>query len=168
MICEQLSDRMPEVALGRDAWAEDESRHLETCGQCSAEWTLISRAAAVGRNLEQEIDVGRISGRVLHRLTTEPAARRLHPRWVALAAVAAAALLLVVLRSGGPEEPIGRSARAVLDIQFTELDSLNADQLKLVLESIEDPLDPPSVLDLPSLMDLDDQELERILHSMEG
>nr|MBA3319806.1 hypothetical protein [Gemmatimonadales bacterium] len=42
--CERLSDRMPEVALGRAEWTADEAAHLRGCGECRGEWELLLAA----------------------------------------------------------------------------------------------------------------------------
>ena len=167
MTCERLSDRMPAVAHGRDQWSRYDQDHLRTCADCSAEWSLVRRTVEVGRGLDLVYPV-RMGQQVLHRLATEPS----FPRWIRplpVVGVAAAIVLLAILLSPGDSVVPGiiKAEATVLEIPI-ELDSLTPDQLQTVLESIEDPLTGPSSVDLPSLMDLDDQQLERVIRSMEG
>jgi hypothetical protein len=169
MSCDALSDRMPLVASGQAVWSEEERRHLEGCADCAAEWRLVEQAAGVGRVLPG-IDARGISTRVLHRLATEPVRPiRSGQWWLARAGVAAAAAatLLVVLRPGG--STTGQAdLESAFEIPMTELDSLSHEQLRLVLESIEEPLETPMMNEIPSMLDLDDQQLERVLRSLEG
>jgi hypothetical protein len=165
MTCQQMSDRMPQVLTGQSAWSAQERRHLESCGDCLAEWKIMSQVAAMGA---PNLDLDAISGKVLHRLATEPVTRRrTGPLWLAGGVIAAAAILLVILRPAGPGTSVNRSESA-FEIPMVELDSLSQEQLRLVLESIEEPLEMPTINEAPSMMDLDDQQLERVLRSLEG
>jgi hypothetical protein len=165
MTCQRLSGRMPQVLRGQAAWSEEERSHLEACDECRAEWTIMSRVAAMGT---PELDLDAISGKVLHRLATEPLTRRrIQPWWLAGGIIAAAAVLLVILRPSQPGTSVNLGESA-FEIPMVELDSLSQEQLRLVLESIEEPLETPTVNEAPSMMDLDDQQLERVLRSLEG
>lgn len=170
MTCEQLSDAMPLVVLGQKSWTDEERRHLQVCPDCSAEWRVVSLAAGTGRNVARDLDVERVSGRVLQRLAAEPVihhrARRI---WLGAAGIAAAALLLLIIKPGGRVEgPRVQPPVAAFEIPMMELDSLSHDQLRMVLESIDEPLGTPLNVELPSMMDLDDHQLERVLRSLEG
>ena len=46
--CTQLSDRMPEVALGLARWTADDERHLAGCADCRSEWAIVSTASRLG------------------------------------------------------------------------------------------------------------------------
>jgi hypothetical protein len=166
MTCDAMSERLPAVAAGRAAWNEEEQRHLAECARCTAEWDLVRRTAALGASLP--MDAERISARVLGRLAAAPAPAR--PRWPLLAAgvLTAAAALLLVLRSSGAGAGDPGIPATVLAIPINELDSLTNEQLRLVLDAIEEPLETPSTVEVPSMMELDDQQLERVLRSLEG
>ncbi len=50
--CDGLSDRMPEVALGRSTWRAVRSRlHLDACPDCQAEWRLVQTTSRLGASL---------------------------------------------------------------------------------------------------------------------
>ncbi|MEO8201254.1 MAG: hypothetical protein ABI679_12080 [Gemmatimonadota bacterium] len=170
MTCESLSDRMPEVALGGESFHPEELRHLETCAECAHEWRLVGQASKMGQSIQ--LDGGGIAATVLHRLATEPAqsnSRRY--AWFTVGGMAAAAaLVLLVLRPGrvNHELPGTPPPSAAFQIPLVELDSLNGEQLQAVLESIDEPLETPSRIEAPSMLELDDQQLERVLRSLEG
>ncbi|MGE0355254.1 MAG: hypothetical protein AB7Q69_18745 [Gemmatimonadales bacterium] len=166
-----LSERMPEVAAGKFGWTEAERRHLETCPDCRAEWTLVTIGRDMGRSAVRDLDAGRISAGVLARLAAEPAGPRWGrlPRtiwWVGGLAAAAAALVLLVGTPAAPDRNPDTVAGFVIPVM--ELDSLDADQLEMVLETMETPITDASVIDVPTLHELDDQQLERVLRSLEG
>jgi hypothetical protein len=168
MTCQRLSDRMALVLAGQPAWTEDERRHLDGCPDCAAEWNLLARAAAIGR-AEPALDPEAISAKVVHRLATEPvvARRSTVAWWLAGGAIAAAAVLVVMLRTRDPGPGLNLQESA-FEIPLVELDSLDPDQLRVVLQSIEEPLETPTLIEAPSMMELDDQQLERVLRSLEG
>jgi hypothetical protein len=171
MTCERLSDRMPAVALGRERWTDEERRHLESCPDCRAEWEMVGRTQRLGRDIEKEIDSVRVSAGVLHRLATEPVVRRPGRGWwigIGTAAVAAGLFLMLRHPTVPPTAPSETLETGAFEIRLTELDSLDASQLTTVLEWIDDPLEVPSTEDLPSLQELDQPQLERVLRSLEG
>jgi hypothetical protein len=47
MNCNQIRERMPEVAAGFDQLTADESKHLESCGACAAELKALRSTMAV-------------------------------------------------------------------------------------------------------------------------
>src|SRR5580765_2614028 len=102
--CTALSDRMPDVALGRSRWTEDEARHLASCADCRAEWALVAAASRLGASLPAPPDPAVTGARVLARLAAEPARPRAMSRlWLAAGLAAAAAVALVVwMGRGGP------------------------------------------------------------------
>ncbi|HUF34365.1 MAG TPA: hypothetical protein VMN37_00360, partial [Gemmatimonadales bacterium] len=94
--CERLSDRMPQVALGRDGWTAEEAAHLEVCPDCRAEWALVGAVGRIGARAPAVSDPTVLAARVLRRLAEEPAPRprgRL-VRWAGGLAAAAAILAL--------------------------------------------------------------------------
>ena len=170
MTCERLSDRMPRVMAGKDRWSGDEEEHLNGCADCRREWQLLARGAALGADLPP-LDTARMSAQLRQRLTAAHAeSRNARRAWVVAAMAVAATLLLVVFRppASGPAEVSGPVAVNGLELPVIELDSLSAEQLRTVLESLEAPLGSSSTLDAPSLQDLDDHQLERLLRSLEG
>jgi hypothetical protein len=169
MNCERLSDRMPGVLAGRDHWSREDEEHLVVCADCRSEWQLLARGAALGAELPT-LDASRISAEVQRRLArAKRAERNRRLGWIGLGLAAAAALVLVVARPDG-QGPIGTGpvTGTRLEIPFIELDSLSAAQLEAVLETLEPPLGSNSTLDAPTLQDLDDHQLERLLRSLEG
>jgi hypothetical protein len=160
---------MAPVLAGRSRWSVEEADHLARCPDCGAEWRLLSRAAAIGDRLPS-IDPGPVTAGVLKRVAAEPRpAHSNRRRWMIGIAAAVAASLLLVSRIREPSV-VGRPplASGELEIPVLELDSLSADQLQAVLETLEPPLGSESTLDAPTLQDLDDTQLERLLRSLEG
>lgn len=107
--CTQLSDRMPEVALGHGRWTADEERHLATCGDCRAEWALVAAASRLGATLPPA-DPERTAARLTERIRHEQARSRARIRRFALpAGLAAAAVLAVAVWTGraGRGSPAG-------------------------------------------------------------
>jgi hypothetical protein len=75
-----LSDRMPEVALGRRGWTVEEAAHLASCPECGAEWRVVLAGSGVGRRVERELDVEAVVSGVARRLEEERVAPRLTSR----------------------------------------------------------------------------------------
>ena len=169
MSCERLSDRMPGVVAGRDHLSREDEEHLAVCSDCRSEWLLLARGATLGISLP--LDAERIAGRVQDRLLAARRETRLARRsWIVAVTAAAAALLLIIYRPDGTESigtipPLDATG---LELPIIELDSLSSEQLQAVLESLEPPLGSTSTLDAPTLQDLDDHQLERLLRSLEG
>jgi hypothetical protein len=169
MNCERLSDRMAGVLAGRDRWSREDEEHLLVCADCRSEWQLLGRAAALGADLPV-LDAANIASQVRLRLArANRGARNLTLGWIGIGLAAAAALVLVVTRPDGKSPPgPGPISATNLEIPFSELDSLSPAQLQAVLETLEPPLGSSSTLDAPTLQDLDDHQLERLLRSLEG
>lgn len=168
MSCPRLSDRMVQVLAGRSRWSEEESNHLARCPDCGAEWRLLTRAGAIGDRISTP-DAGQVTAAVLRRVAADrQQSRSSRRRWmIGIAAAVAASLLLVSRLTEAPVAPATPLVQR-LEIPFLELDSLSADQLQAVLETLEPPLGSESTLDAPTLQDLDDTQLERLLRSLEG
>lgn len=174
--CEQLSDRMPEVARGQTTWSAADLLHLDACPACRKEWELVRLAAGLGREWEGKLDTAAIGRSVGERLRRESGRdRRSRQRsWVGVVALAAAASLALVLwapwrqpavPAGVP--PVAAAAGEYL-IPLSGIDSLTADELESVLETMDMPLTGTTSVGTPSLQQLDDQQLERVLRSLEG
>lgn len=98
-ICTELSDRMPDVALGRSAWTETEQRHLAECADCRAEWALVSGASRLGATLPGT-DPAIVSTVLLARLARERERTRARIGLWSAAGLAAAAAVIVALWTG--------------------------------------------------------------------
>jgi hypothetical protein len=98
-ICIELSDRMPDVALGRSAWTETEQRHLAECADCRAEWALVSGASRLGATLPGT-DPAIVSTVLLARLARERERTRARIGLWSAAGLAAAAAVIVALWTG--------------------------------------------------------------------
>ena len=98
--CTELSDRMPDVALGRSAWTETEQRHLAGCADCRAEWELVTAASRLGATIPAT-DPALVSTLLLARLTREHEQTRVRIRLWSAAGLAAAAAVILALWTGG-------------------------------------------------------------------
>ena len=107
--CTHLSDRMPDVALGRSRWTAAEERHLAVCADCRAEWTIVSAARRLGSALPAPGDPAVTAARVLGRIADERTRGRTRARvWMAAGLAAAAALAVIV----GSRQPSGSGPAA--------------------------------------------------------
>jgi hypothetical protein len=172
--CESMQERMPLVAHGQSEWTGAELGHLAACPDCSAEWRLVQTAARLGGPAARRLDPGRISVAVLGQL----AAARRGARWRRggwLAGLAAAAVLVLMVwggshrrgaTTGTPESPAANAQ--ALHVPLAELENLDASELEAVLEGLDAPLGSQAAPDAPHLGDLNDDQLERVLRSLEG
>lgn len=162
--CQAMSDRMPEVAAGGRPWSEAESAHLADCLDCQQEWRLVQAAAALGDTAARAVVPDQVGRAVLGRLK----ARRQWQRtgWVAGLAAAAAVLFLVWPGGHNPPQPVVAPEAFVIPV--AELDSLDTAQLETVLENLDAPLGNGHLGGGPPLGELNDVQLERVLHSLEG
>lgn len=161
--CQAMSDRMPEVAAGGRPWSEAESAHLADCLDCQQEWRLVQAAATLGDTATRAVVPDQVSRAVLGRLK----ARRQWQRSGWVAGLAAAAVLLVVW-TGRPNPPRPVVAPEAFVIPVAELDSLDTAQLESVLEDLDAPLGNGRLGGGLPLGELNDVQLERVLHSLEG
>jgi hypothetical protein len=106
-LCQQLSDRMPAVALGRSRWSAAEEAHLASCADCQAEWNLVQLAGRLGASSPWTVDPEVIGARVGRRLLDARAASRTVRRW-AVVGLGVAAAIAVALWTGrpAPRQPI--------------------------------------------------------------
>lgn len=167
--CTRLSDRMPAVAARTEVWSAAEAAHLSACGDCAGEWALVRAGAALGRELGWTPDVDAITSAVRARITAdrlERASIRRRTAWSA--ALAAAAIALAVWTGRPATRPVAIPARpsSVQSAALVpELDSLDAGELEDVLDAFDAPLSERVMLGTPTLGDLSDQELERVLRA---
>jgi hypothetical protein len=179
MDCERLSDRIPEVALGRSQWTQEEAEHLAECADCRQEWSLVRRAGQLGGGIGARLDSGALAAEALRRVAS--ARRRDRQRRWSLTGLAAAAMIALAVwygrgQSGQPVSPSDRTplatappARAAqLALPLPELDQLQEPELDSLLQTIPPPLTSGSTLETPSMGDLDDHELEEVLATWEG
>ena len=170
--CTRLSDRIPDVALGRAGWTPEQAAHLHACADCSAELALVKATIAIGRKAPVLSDPQTMAEAIGRRLVERPRRRE----WARPAAgmAAAAALLLAVWTRwpARPETPVpmpepARAASQAL-VPLPELEHLEPAELDSLLERMEAPVAGSSTLDAPSLGDLEDTELEQVLDTWEG
>ncbi len=173
--CDDLSDRMPDVARGAAAWTPAQAAHLAACGECAAEFALVRQAAGLGTGLRSGRDAEAIASSVLGRVREATAADRARRartvRW-GVAVALAASLALVVLVRRPPEAgtpPVATlPGAAPLALPLAEAESADEAQLEAALDAIQGPLAGSSTLDAPHAGDLDTQQLERVLRAWEG
>lgn len=193
--CERLSDRMPEVAIGRVGWTAEEQAHLDVCESCRAEWHLVRATAHLGTSLPAGPDPHLLTTAVLERVAGARAAVRTRRRILLLVGVAAAAMVVMTVKiarppAGGttpdqtpvatvpsvsttpstptPPEPAPAVASAPRLVALPELDDLSDAELETILGSLNGSAAMPGVTDGPPFDNLDDHELERVLAAWEG
>jgi anti-sigma factor RsiW len=174
--CTQLSDRMPDVALGRTRWTEAEEGHLAACDDCRAEWELVRATSRLGSTLAPP-DPAKVSARLLERLARERDLTRTRARrWTAAGLAAAAAVALAVWTGrqesrdrGAPAPPIATApVVARHELTLLELDDLPEEALDSLLQVLDEPLARADAYQLPALGGSGDRELERALTGLEG
>ena len=168
--CEHLTDRMPEVALGRSAWTAEESAHLAACADCRAAWAIVRSATALGRDTAPALDTGALAAALQARLAADAGSRRRSRRvWssVAAGAAAAAVLVAVVSRSGAPPAPQIATEQPAL-VPLPELEGLETADLDTLLQTIDRPVAGASTLDASTLGEHEDGELEQVFATWEG
>jgi len=163
--CADLSDRMPLVAGGGDVWSDAELAHLETCPDCAGEWALVQAGESLGRDQSYAPDADRMARVVLRRVRAERVARGRSLRRATWAAALAAAAIALTVWTGRPDERRPVAAPVESAALVPELDSLDAGELKDVLDSFDAPLSERATPAAPTLGDLSNEELERVLRA---
>jgi len=163
--CERMTDKVALVLHGRAAWTESEATHLRGCAACTAEWHVVLAASRLGAASGRRIDPAQVSRDVLARL--EAGRKRRNTAWLGLAA-AAAIIVLVWTRGPAPGPGPESASSGGFQLPLAELENLDARQLRAVLENLDGPLGGNATPDAPTLGDLENQELERVLRSLEG
>ena len=170
--CVRLSDRMPDVALGGDAWSSGESAHLADCPDCRTEWRLVRAAHELDESAPTVSDPEAMSTLVQRRLAADRSYRLQARRaWRFAAAAGAAAAILIALGTGlgtGRDEAPRTVARAGTLVPLPELEGLGTAQLDTLLQSLDRPLDDSSTLDASTLGEHEDGELEQVFATWEG
>jgi hypothetical protein len=163
------SDRLVELSRGAPA-SEGEAGHLASCPECRTEIEMVSAASRLGRDRLPALDTDRIASEVRRRLTAEPSRRPAARIWW-LGGLAAAALAVFALRSA--VTPVsefpgpGVPPVPVMVSVLHELDELDEQQLEAVLHSLPPATGELDHVDRAPLSDLDAADLERMLRSME-
>ncbi len=185
--CDGLSDRMPEVALGRSTWGADEQAHLDSCPDCQAEWRLVQTTSRLGASLSPLRSPEVMTAGILGRLSGERAAARSR-RWTSMAAgLAAAAAIVIAVRGSrtpssvpapGTSLPVATAPRTPApapivateqqSVSLPELDGLPDGELQAILGSLDESNTFAPALDGSGLDDMDDHELEDVLGAWEG
>ncbi len=171
--CTHLSDRMPEVALGRVRWTSEEQRHLAGCEDCRAEWAIVVAAGRLGAKLPA-IDAERVAGGALERIRHERAHPRARtPRLAALAGLAAAAVVVLAVwanRGGRATQPPGSSLPAPAPLAASPSESVpNLPAQSNPAPSVAQGPAAASTIDLPmpELDSLPAEALDSILRALD-
>jgi hypothetical protein len=162
--CERLSDRMPEVARGRARWTPEEAAHLAACADCRAEWELVTVTIRLGGRAPQGEHPDAIATAVLRRVT-EDRRSRARRRFLGVG-LAAAAALAGVIWAGDRSEP--GAPPVAIESTMPDTEPVGAGELDSMLEALDASQLGASALDEPSLNDLDTNELEQVLSTLEG
>jgi hypothetical protein len=169
--CGWLTNRMPEVALGRSSWTSEETDHLRGCPVCRSEWHLVRISSRLGSEVGAGLDPASISRNVFLRLSQSVEDARLRRKAWGFAAVATAAAAVVMLWAGpndpSPAPPAGSPPVASLQIQLPELDNLQPAELNAVLQALDEPNAGDSLEGSVS-GDLGDADIESGLDTWEG
>jgi hypothetical protein len=174
-LCESLTDKMPLVAHGQLTWTEAEAAHFAECRDCRAEWQLIQTA----RDLRAApVDETRLADAVLAGVARRTRLARWRRNGWLTGLAAAAAVALVVWRGGadrtgqsvthGVDSSPALATEAGFHLPLAELEGLDAEQLQSVLEGLDAPVGREGPGGVPSMGELDDHQLERVLRSLEG
>ncbi|MHB1327251.1 MAG: hypothetical protein ACYC2K_03540 [Gemmatimonadales bacterium] len=171
MRCEDLSERLPQLAAGAE-WTAGESAHLAGCPACADEWAIVQAGRGLGANGPQ-LDSTKVATQVLARLRVEPTmagpvapptARR--ARWIGLGLAAAAVLTLAIGLGREPRQLDPEPAATATETMLTELEGLTSAELEEIMAQLE--VDNLGSVSDPGLTDLTNEELERLLRSWEG
>ena len=90
-MCEAVSDRMPAVAAGQGDWTAEERAHLASCSDCGAEWTLVSMASNLGRDVT--LETGTLTTLVLKQVRAAKS-KETRQRWVRQSIIAVGGLAI--------------------------------------------------------------------------
>ena len=130
---------------------------------------LHDAAKRLGVAAAEKLDVDRIAAVVVERLRSEPA-RAAHAAWIQPTWLRIAAAVLVLVGGGLVMRHVW-SPTATHGAHFVtdDLTDLTADQLRDVLSTLDETLDLGSTtLPEADLEDLDAQQLQAVLRSLEG
>ncbi len=169
--CQQLSDRMPAVALGRSRWSAAEETHLASCVDCQAEWNLVRTAGRLSASSPALVDPEVTSAAVRRRLADERASSRRIRRWT-LVGLGVAAAVAVALWTGrpAPRTPIATRPTAPT---ASPGPTKRPDSVAKAAASAPTPgpvaraESPRLDLAVPGIDELSDSDLDALLHAMD-
>ena len=165
--CTRLSDRMPDVALGRSRWGPEEASHLAACDSCRSEWQLVQTASTLGRRQGETAADPRVAGAVLARIKAAHRAQRRKRMW-RVGGIAAAAAVAAVLWTGSVPEHRSPARVVGLEIPLPELDSLQPSELNAVLQTMDQAGAEGSSAETPDPGDSNADDPETVLDYWEG
>ena len=184
-LCQQLSERMPAVALGRSRWSDAEEAHLASCADCRAEWSLVQLAGRLAASAPGIADPEAMGAKVRHRLEQARAAGRTVRRR-ALVGLGVAAAVAVALWSPAPANPpepgvkppasaptpgpVAHAEPPRLDLPVPGIDEMSDSDLNDLLQAMDEPLAGTSTSpdDGAGLGDPDDRALAGALTVEQG
>lgn len=127
-------------------------------------------AERLGARAAERLDVERTAQAVLERLRTEPAPETRRWEWVRPAWLRIAAAVVIVLGVGAIVRNFTRD-QALPPVAESELNDLSTDQLRAVLDAVDQP-GPAAEETIPpqdvGLEDLSAPQLRALLQSLEG
>ena len=168
--CTRLSDRMPDVALGRARWNPEEASHLAACDSCRSEWRLVQTASKLGRRLGETASEPRVADAVIARLKAAQVGRS-RTRVYGIGGVAAAAAVAALLWTGSVPKytfPARGPSVVGLEIPLPELDSLQPSELNSVLQTMDQAGVEGSSAETPDPGDTNADDPETVLDYWEG
>jgi hypothetical protein len=165
-----LTDRMPEVALGRARWTPEDERHLTGCEECRAEWAIVVTAGRLDARLPA-IDAERVAAGALERIRLERAHSNVRTsRTAALAGLAAAAVVaLLVWGSGGGRttQPGGASLPAPAPVATSPSEAVAAPPSPEPRVAERPAAGPSLDLPMPELDSLPAEALDSVLRALD-
>ena len=160
-------DLIPDAVHRRAELSPADEAHLLSCPECRVEWALVGETARLGVQQLDRFDAGRVATGVEARLAAARRPPRRIWRWPVGLAAAAALILAVWFSRPAPVKSTSPAAAVPIEMVLHELDSLNLAQLELVLATIPPEVGQTSHLELVALGDLNTDDLERVLRSLE-
>jgi hypothetical protein len=155
---------MPDVAHGRARWTAEEASHLAACADCRAEWDLVTAAVRLGARAPGN-DPEATTAAVLRRVSEDRRSRGRRRFW-GIGLAAAAALAGVVWTGLRPDRAAPPGPQA--EIALPEVEPIESGELDSLIMELDVPQLGASAFDEPSLDDLDTNELEQVLRTLEG
>jgi hypothetical protein len=155
---------MPDVARGSARWSAEEAAHLADCPDCRAEWDLVATTIRLGTKAPAA-DPEATAAAVLRRVSEDRRTRGRRRFW-GLGIAAAAALAGVVWTGMRPDRPVPPVPPVAVGLP--EVEPLETGELDSLLVEMDASQLGASALDEPSLDDLDTNELEQVLRTLEG